>query len=71
VTTLRLIILFALLAMAATGTLAQRYYDRIDRRDVPDWELDKEFSKDVFTFVRIRYESGYGGRGGGRGYGRG
>jgi len=50
---------------------------------VPNWEPDKEFSDDVFTFVRIRYSSGYGGgfpQGGvpreyggryGRGYGRG
>ncbi|MHC4583401.1 MAG: DUF4159 domain-containing protein [Planctomycetota bacterium] len=52
---------------------AQRYYNRRSspRRGVPDWESDKEFSNDVFTFVRIRYSSGYGGRGyrgGGRGY---
>jgi len=74
----RLIILFAVLVVAATGVLAQRYYgDRIDRRDVPDWELDQEFAQDVFTFVRIRYSSGYGGyggrggRGGRRGYGGG
>lgn len=68
----RLIILFAALAVAATATLAQRYYDRFDRGDVPDWQLDKEFSQDAFTFVRIQYSSGYGGRrGGGRGYGRG
>jgi hypothetical protein len=26
-----------------------------DRRGVPDWENDKEFKDDVFTFVRIRY----------------
>ncbi|OHB65608.1 MAG: transmembrane prediction [Planctomycetes bacterium RBG_13_62_9] len=34
--------------------------------------MDKEFSQDVFTFVRIQYSSGYGGRGygGGRGYSR-
>ena len=31
--------------------------------DVPNWQLDKEFAKDVFTFVRIQYSSGYGGRG--------
>jgi hypothetical protein len=38
---------------------------------VPDWTPDKNFSRDVFTFVRIQYSSGYGGRGYGRGYGRG
>ena len=68
----QLIILFAALAVAATATLAQRYYDRFDRGDVPDWQLDKEFSQDAFTFVRIQYSSGYGGYGGrGRGRGRG
>jgi len=39
------------------------------RAGVPDWEVDEEFSEDVFTFVRIRYDSrrvygrNYGGRG--------
>lgn len=51
-----LIALFITTALAATLTFAQRYYDR---RGVPDWEPDKEFSHDVFTFVRIRYSSGY------------
>ncbi len=77
--------LLTVIVVAATATLAQRYYDRQgydDRRGVPNWQPDKEFSQDVFTFVRIRYSSGYGGRGfggpygrggrgGGRGYGRG
>jgi len=67
----RAVILLVALAVAATGVLAQRNYgDRIDRRDVPDWELDKEFAQDVFTFVRIRYSSGYGGYGGRGGRGR-
>ncbi|HVX59056.1 MAG TPA: DUF4159 domain-containing protein [Pirellulales bacterium] len=33
-----------------------------DRRGVPDWENDDELKDDVFTFVRIKYNS-YGGRG--------
>ncbi|MDP6443921.1 MAG: DUF4159 domain-containing protein [Pirellulaceae bacterium] len=33
-----------------------------DRRGVEDWEIDEEFQKDVFTFVRVRYSS-YGRRG--------
>ena len=33
------------------------------RSDYKTWELEKEFSEDVFTFVRIQYDSG-----GGRGY---
>ncbi len=28
-----------------------------DRNGVPDWELNKQFDKDVFTFVRIQYDS--------------
>ena len=35
----------------------------INRRGIPDWELSKEMPQDVFTFVRIRYNS-YGRRGG-------
>lgn len=72
-TRMRFAILLAILAAAGTGTLAQRYYDRVDRGDVPDWKLDEEFAQDAFTFVRIEYSSGYGGRRGrgGRGYGGG
>jgi hypothetical protein len=40
----------------------QQFLD--SRSGVPDWEVDMEFPHDVFTFVRIRYNSGYGGRGG-------
>jgi Domain of unknown function (DUF4159) len=35
-----------------------------DRAGVPNWKVDETFKKDVFTFVRIEYDS-YG-RGGGR-----
>jgi hypothetical protein len=28
-----------------------------DRRGVADWEVDPQFKKDVFTFVRVRYKS--------------
>jgi hypothetical protein len=76
-----LIVLFVAAALVAGATFAQRFYEQFgpfDRRGVPDWQPDKEFSHDVFTFVRIRYSS-YGGRGFdrgfdprfGRGYGRG
>jgi hypothetical protein len=55
-----------------------------ERNGVPLWEVSEEFKRDVFTFVRIQYDSGYydsgyGGGGGGffdggfgrrRGYGR-
>lgn len=36
-----------------------------DRKGVPEWNKDKEFKHDVFTFVRVEYTSGYGRRGGG------
>lgn len=36
--------------------------DNMDRGGVPDWENNKRFQDDVFTFVRIQYSSG--GRGG-------
>jgi Domain of unknown function (DUF4159) len=37
-----------------------------DRAGVPDWKVDEHFKKDVFTFVRIEYDSlGRGGFGGG------
>lgn len=49
----------------------ERRYDILPRDFEPEWEIDKEFSDDLFTFVRIRYTSGYSGRGGGRFGGRG
>ena len=44
-----------------------------ERRGVPDWKLDPRFKSDVFTFVRVEYDSGggRGGFGGGRRGGRG
>ena len=58
-------------AVAASVGVAQyrggRYrYRAFDRAGVPEWENDPEFADDVFTFVRIRYQSGMRGwRGGG------
>ncbi|MFO0924081.1 MAG: DUF4159 domain-containing protein [Pirellulales bacterium] len=37
-----------------------------NRSDYPMWEIEKPFQKDVFTFVRVQYDS-RGGRGGGFG----
>jgi hypothetical protein len=78
VTKLRWLILILLIVACAGVVVAQRYrgrrgFDRqySDRRPVPEWTPDKDFPYDVFTFARIRYSSGYGGRGYGRGYGRG
>ncbi len=66
-------IIILLVMLVIGGALAQRRRRRsYDRGGVPHWENEKEFSKDVFTFVRIQYSSygGYGGYDGGRGYGR-
>jgi len=54
-----LVVLFIVASLAGGLTFAQRRY-RGDRAGVPDWEPDKKFSKDVFTFVRIQYSSRYG-----------
>ncbi len=73
------------LATIAGVTLAQRFGGggrrpppgpiEEDRRGVPDWKVDDKFKNDVFTFVRIEYDSGGGGgrgrRGGGGGFGGG
>jgi hypothetical protein len=66
------------LAIASTVSLGQRYGRRSrspglipeDRAGVPDWRVDERFKKDVFTFARVEYDSGYGGRrwGGGGGW---
>lgn len=43
-----------------------------DRAGVPDWKVDDRFKNDVFTFVRVEYNTDYGGGfGGRRGWGRG
>ena len=68
--------LFIILLMAAfigAGAVFARRYPRrgySERRGVPNWTPSREFSDDIFTFVRIRYSSGYGGGYYGGGYGR-
>ena len=63
--------LLALMVFAITvATFAQRWrrygdWQSVGRGDVPDWEVDSDFPNDMFTFVRIKYESGGYGRGGG------
>jgi len=68
------IILFIAAFVGAGAVLAQRRYSNrgySERRGVPNWTPNREFSHDIFTFVRIRYSTGYGGGGYGGGYGRG
>lgn len=66
--------------MAPPQASGGAYSERPDRQGLPDWQVNKEFQQDVFTFVRVRYSSGYGSdmygggrgmRGGRGGYGRG
>jgi hypothetical protein len=62
--------------IGAGAVFAQRRYSNrgySERRGVPNWTPNREFSHDIFTFVRIQYSTGYGGGGysGGRGRGRG
>ena len=52
----------------AQVTIAQRRFTRNrnptgvppDRNGVPDWKNDKSFEEDVFTFVRVKYNSNRG-----------
>jgi hypothetical protein len=68
-----ILILLIVACLGAGAVFARRYPSRrySERRGVPDWTPDREFSHDVFTFARIRYSSGYGGRDYRGGYGRG
>jgi hypothetical protein len=73
----RLVIIMLMAAFIGAGAVfAQRRYSNrgySERRGVPNWTPNREFSHDIFTFVRIQYSTGYGGGGysGGRGRGRG
>jgi hypothetical protein len=60
--------------LAATTAVGQMWWRRTppgvlpeDRNGVPNWKIDDRFKHDVFTFVRVEYDSdsGYG-----RGFGR-
>lgn len=49
------------ICLAQRGSRGYRGPDIVmDRRGVPDWEIDSEHPEDVFTFVRIMF-NGYGG----------
>ena len=60
------LVIVVLLLGSASFALAQwgrnrRMVDiRYDRRGVPTWEVDERFPGDLFTFVRVRYDSYYG-----------
>lgn len=66
----KLMMVVLLIAVTATVLVAQRGWRRSfdDRQGVPVWSNEPGFEKDVFTFTRIQYDSGWGrGRGGGGG----
>ena len=56
---MRRVITITILLASCTLCLAQRGYRGpefvMDRRGVPDWEIDEEYPEDVFTFVRIMF----------------
>lgn len=61
------LLVIAVLVASSTMALAQRgkwsrrvQTDMVDRNGVPEWKNDEQFKSDVFTFVRIRYDSGGG-----------
>ena len=67
-----LVWILLLSCLTAGVTLAQRRWRRsrggdwrsVGRGGVETWEIDEDFPDDVFTFVRIKYDSSYGrGRG--------
>lgn len=72
---LRLVILPVALLAVSGVCLGQRYWGGqsgvipADRAGIPNWKVDLKFKNDVFTFVRVEYDS-YGGRGGFGGPGR-
>ena len=70
----RIVIILLIVAFVGAGAVFARRYSRrgySERRGVPNWTPNREFSHDIFTFVRIQYSTGYGGGGYGRGRGRG
>jgi hypothetical protein len=62
-----------LVSLVSVAVVAQQWQRRgrsrdwqsVGRNGVPTWETNKAFAKDIFTFVRIKYQSGGYGRGGG------
>jgi hypothetical protein len=52
------VLLFALATVASAFQRRWRQdWRSVGRQGVPTWELEKSFSKDAFTFVRIKYNS--------------
>jgi hypothetical protein len=60
--------LFLAVAALAQRGRSQRFDTSQYRNGVPTWETDAEFPTDVFTFVRVQYDSSGRGRGWGGGW---
>lgn len=58
-----LCILIPLVLLAQRGRRGDRHHDR---GGVPEWKVDEDLPKDVFTFARVRYSEGGWGRRRGR-----
>jgi hypothetical protein len=65
---LGLVASLCLLVVATGVTLGQQFRGRSfrgtlpdNRAGVPNWKVDEQFKHDVFTFVRVEYDSGGGG----------
>jgi hypothetical protein len=59
-----------ILLVLTSLAIAQRYrygrsWEDVGRGDVPMWEVEPRFREDIFTFVRIKYDSHGYRRGGG------
>ena len=64
-----LIVALVLLGVVAEAQFRGRGGRRgVDRGDTPTWEVHPRFKDDVFTFVRVEFNSGGGGRGFGGGW---
>ncbi len=65
----RRLFLLTIVLIATTAILAQQWRRGrsapSQRSDYPQWEIDKQFRHDVFTFARVEYDSYGRGRGGG------
>lgn len=65
-----LVCLLSSLAFAVQRGSRRGWFDgdiTTNRNGVPTWEIDPAFKDDVFTFVRVRFDSPWGRRGGGGG----
>ena len=63
--TLSFVVLMSFCVLAQQRRERRRDWRSESRGDVPTWPINPKFSKELFTFVRIKYDSHGYGRGGG------